>query len=191
MLPTLWAERVLKSLIMERRVLVEEISKEHIRKDFQNYRNYVCKIRRKKEQLTVIKSKLTGLHSAKITDMPKVATPKNDKNLYLLQEKIEIEDALKKLVKKKESERKRLNKILKELESDDTANLLTRKPEVLTAEASVLKLRYMCGFSWEDINKAFYEEDSDFYENIENYLRNIYRYHGQAFVDLQKMIKGK
>ena len=191
MLPTLWAERVLKSLIMERRVLVEEISKEHIRKDFQNYRNYVCKIRRKKEQLAVIKSKLTGLHSAKITDMPKVTTPKNDKNLYLLQEKIDIEDTLKKLVKKKESERKRLNKILKELESDDTANLLTRKPEVLTVEASVLKLRYMCGFSWEDINKAFYEDDADFEINMDVYLKRIFKYHGQAFVDLQKMIKGK
>lgn len=172
------------------KTLVDNISKD-IRRDFQNYRAYVSKIKHKKEQLEAVKVKLTGLQSIKITDIPKTASPKNDKNLYLIQEKMEIEDSLKKLIKKKEAERKKLNKVLKDLESNDTANQLTRNPEVLTAEASVLKLRYMCGFSWEEINKAFYSEDIDFEDNIENYLRKIYRYHGQAFIDLQKMMKGK
>lgn len=190
MLSELWTERLLKGLIMERRVVVE-ISKEHIRRDFQNYRTYVCKVRQKKDQLTAIKTKLAGLQSARITDMPRTPAPRSDKNLYLLQEKIEIEDSLKKLLRKQDSERKRLNKILRDLESEDTVGLLTRKPEVLTAEASVLKLRYMCGFSWEDINKAFYSDDEDFEINTDVYLKRIFRYHGQAFVDLQKMLKGK
>lgn len=99
MLSELWTERVLKGLIMERRVVVE-ISKEHIRRDFQNYRTYVCKVRQKKDQLTAIKAKLAGLQSARITDMPRTPAPRSDKNLYLLQEKIEIEDSLKKTFKK-------------------------------------------------------------------------------------------
>jgi len=185
----LWAERMLKGLIMERRVL-ENTSKENIKRDFQNYRTYVCKVRSKRDQLTAIKTKLQGLQSAKITDMPKNTIPRNDKNLFLLQEKMDIEESLRKLLKKKDSERKRLNKILKDLESDDTAGLLTRKPEVLTAEASVLRLRYMCGFSWEEVNEAFYSEDKDFEINTDVYLKRIFRYHGQAFIDLQKMRKG-
>ncbi len=151
----------------------------------------MCKIRRKRDQLTAIKAKLTGLQSVKITDMPKNPTPRSDKNLYLIQEKIDIEDVLRKLLKKQDSERRKLNKILRDLESEETVGLLTRKPEVLTAEASVLKLRYMCGFSWEDINKAFYSEDKDFEINTDIYLKRIFRYHGQAFVDLQKMLQGK
>ena len=188
---------------MEREVVVENIGKECIKKyvdkcwgecikkEFQNYRTYVCKLRQKKDQLIAIKTKLTGLQSVKITDIPRTPNPRSDKNLYLLQEKLDIEDSLKKLTKKKEAARKKLNKILKDLESSETADLLTRKPEVLTAEASVLKLRYLCGFTWEEINKAFYEGDKGFEENVENYLRKIFRYHGQAFIDLQKMLKEK
>ncbi len=175
---------------MERRVLVN-ISKDKIRQDFQNYRIYMAKVKRKQEQLTVIKSKLTGLHSAKITDMPKNSTQKNDKNLYLIQEKIEIEEQLKILLRKKESERRKLNKILRDLESNEAASCLTRSPEVLTAEASVLKLRYLCGFSWEDINRAFYSEDEDFDINTDVYLKKIYRYHGQAFIDLHAIMREK
>ena len=81
------------------KTLVDNISKD-IRRDFQNYRAYVSRIKYKKEQLEAVKVKLTGLQSIKITDMPKTASPKNDKNLYLIQEKMEIEDSLKKLIKK-------------------------------------------------------------------------------------------
>lgn len=176
---------------MENRVLVDK-NKCEIRRDFENYRMTVCKIKQKKDQLTAIKSKITGLHSVKITDMPKTHQPfKNDKALYLLNEKLDIEESLKKLLKKHNSERRRLNKLLRDLESDDTAASIIREPEVLTAEASVLKLRYMCCFSWSEINKAFYSDDEDFEINTDIYLKRIYRYHGQAFVDLQKMMKEK
>ena len=189
------APAMVKKDVQERnngeKTLVDNISKENIRRDFQNYRAYVNKVRHKKDQLEAVKTKLTGLQSVRITDIPKTASPKNDKNLYLLQEKIDIEDSLKKLIKKKETERKKLNKILKDLESNDTANQLARTPEVLTAEASVLKLRYMCGFSWEEINKAFYSEDENFEINTDVYLKRIFKYHGQAFIDLQKMMKEK
>lgn len=191
MLPALWAERMLKGLIMEKRVLADNNRKVGIRRDFERYRTNVCKIRQKKDELTAIKSKIAGLHSVKLTDMPKSTIPKSaDKTLYLLQEKMDIEKHLNQLIKKRESDRKKLNKILKDLESDETASLIMRKPEVLTAEASVLKLRYMCAFSWDEINRAFYSEDKDFEINIDVYLKRIYRYHGQAFIDLDKMIKG-
>lgn len=174
---------------MEKRVLVEEISIERIKEDFSNFRNSACKIRKKKEELVAIKSKLYNPHSPKLSDVPKNNTLHSDKTLFLVQEKIEIENEIKKLNKKRDSERKRLNKLLKDLDSDSTSKLVDRKPEALTAEASILRLRYFCGFSWDEINSAFYSEDKDFDINADVYLKRVFRYHGQAFIDLLKIMR--
>jgi len=170
--------------------LVEIITIERIKEEFSNFRTDACKIRKKKEELYAIKSKLGNPHSAKLSDIPKTTNPHSDKTLYLIQEKIEIENELKKLNRKRDSDRKRLNKILKELDSSKTAVMIERKPEALTAEASVLRLRYFCGFSWDEINAAFYSEDKDFDINADVYLKRVFKYHGQAFIDLAKIMRG-
>ncbi len=169
--------------------MLDTISIEKIKEDFTNFRTWSCKIRKKKEELAVVKSKLGNPHGVKLSDIPKTVNPHSDRTLYLIQEKIEIESEIKKLNKKRDFERKRLNKILKNLDSTATAKLVDRKPEALTAEASILRLRYFCGFSWDEINDAFYGEDEDFNVNADVYLKRIFRYHGQAFIDLQKIAK--
>ena len=166
-----------------------DINIEKIKKEFIDYRTTACFLRKKREELCAIKAKL-GTHGIHFSDLPK-SNPQSDKILYLLQEKIEIESAIRKTNKKRVSERNRLTKILKDLDSDITARRINRKTEILTAEASVLKLRYLCGFNWDEINYAFYGGDNDFNDSADVYLKRIFRYHGQAFSDLVKMMRAR
>lgn len=172
---------------------MENISTKSIKADFVNFLSLQLKISRKREQLYAINSKLTNPHSTVLSNIPKASNPvsNSNKTLYLLQEKNDIVADLKKLEKQLGTQRKILNKLLRELNSAETAQKISRKQEVLTAEESVLRLRYLCGFNWAEINKFFYSEDVDWDTNMESYQRRIFRYHEQAFFDLQKMMKGR
>lgn len=161
-----------------------ELTKER----FEEYLCIIKKIMRKKEQLAVISAKLTNPHSAKFSEIPvtkRKAT--SDKTLFLLQEKIELEGQIKKLDSKRKREWNKLNKAVKQLEEPETTKKITRELNILSIEASILRMRYFCALAWPEINQTFYGEEPDFDLKTDDYLKKLFRYHGYAFVDLKKI----
>lgn len=154
---------------------------------FENYLALLHKIARKNEELTLIKSKLESPASPKLSDMPKSPNKKNDKIAFLIQEKMEIESDLSALEKYRESERVELTTAVHSLEDPKNSNKLLRDKKILIAEASVLRLRYFCMFTWSEINEAFHSGEPDFEIKKDDFQRKIFRYHGNAFIDFKKI----
>lgn len=168
--------------------LMAERNGELTKTRFEEYLCSIKKIVRKKEQLAVISAKLGSPHSAKLSEIPKnkplIST---DKTLFLIQEKIELESQIKKLNIKREKEWIKLNKAVTLLESPQATKNISRKLDILSIEASILRMRYFSALEWPEINRTFYGTEPDFDIKIDDYMKKIFRYHGWAFVDLRKI----
>lgn len=183
-MPLLWAGRVREEMrITSNMTDYSKIDKAR----FENYLAILRRIVAKQDELTVIKHKLSTPQGVKISDMPKNTRRAFDKVAFLVQEKIEIENDIKKLQRYQKGERTQLTNAIKGLEVEDNIKVLTRDRQVLIYEASVLKLRYICGFTWPEVAETIFGTESDFQEKKEDYLRKIFRYHGNAFTDFRKL----
>ena len=160
-----------------------------IKTRFEEYLCNIKKIVRKKEQLTAIVSKLSCPSGAKLSEIPKSKKPfaAANKTLFLIQEKMELETQIKKLTSKTERERNKLNKFITQLEAPEATKNITRELDILSIEASILRMRYFCAMEWKEINKIFYGESPDFDKKIDDYMKKLFRYHGYAFIDLSKI----
>ena len=156
---------------------------------FENYLALMHNIARKKDELTLITAKLGSPASIKYSDMPRNPNKKKDKIAFLIQEKIEIENDIKALEKYRETEREKLMTAVSMLEDPRNTKKLYRDQKILIAEASVLRLRYFGMFQWSEINDAFHSDEPDFQEKKEDFQRKIFRYHGNAFIDLKKVLQ--
>lgn len=157
---------------------------------FENYLALLRNIDRKQEELATINSKISSPSGMRLNENP-ISRQKtnNDKIAFLVQEKIEVEKDIQALDKYRIAERCELLGAIKKLEDPIHFKILLRDKQVLVAEASVLRLRYFCGCSWPEINETFHGGLEDFNEKKDEYLRKIFRYHGNSFVDLNKLYK--
>lgn len=188
MLPLFRARWMCKNIKMEILMLMAERNGELTKTRFEEYLCSIKKIVRKKEQLAVICAKLSGPHAAKISEIPKSKKPlSSDKTLFLIQEKMELEAQIKKLNAKREREWNKLNKAVTQLENPQIAKNIPREIDILSIEASILRMRYFCALEWPEINRTFYGSEPDFDIKIDDYMKKIFRYHGYAFVDLRKI----
>lgn len=156
---------------------------------FDNYLALLHSIARKQEELAAVEAKLSRPGSVRHDGMPKSTHINLDKTAFLVQEKISIENDLKKLEDYTKNERQELFNAIRELENPLNLKKLFRDKELLISEASVLRLRYLCGLGWTEINDTFHGAQEDYEENKEKYIRKVFKYHGNAFIDLQKIFK--
>lgn len=182
-LPELRAERVQEKMRSSAGVTTGLIDKAR----FENYLALLHKIARKNEELKILQSKLSNPASPKLSDLPKSPNKKNDKIDFLIQEKMEIESDLDVLNKYRETERRELNSAILTLENPENSSKFLRDKKILVTEASILRLRYLCMFSWEEINETIYSGEPDFEEKKEDFQRKVFRYHGNAFIDFRKI----
>lgn len=156
---------------------------------FENYLALLRNINRKQEELAVVNSKISSPSGMRLKEIPVSRQRVNhDKIAFLVQEKIEIEKDIKKLDKYRAEEREELLNAIKKLEDPENFKTLIRSKNVLVAEASVLRLRYFCGCTWPEINETFHGSNEDFDEKKDEYIRKIFRYHGNSFIDLKKVM---
>lgn len=155
---------------------------------FENYLALLRNIDRKQEELATINSKISSPSGMRLNENP-ISRQKtnNDKIAFLVQEKIEVEKDIEALDKYRIEERNELLSAIKKLEDPVNFKKLLREKRVLVAEASVLRLRYFCGCSWPEINETFHGGNEDFEEKKDEYIRKIFRYHGNSFIDLNKL----
>jgi len=169
-------------------MLMAERNGELTKTRFEEYLCSIKKIVRKKEQLAVITAKLGNPHSVKLSEIPKNKKPlSSDKTLFLIQEKMELETQIKKLNAKREREWNKLNKAVTLLEDPQATKNISRELDILSIEASILRMRYFCALEWSEINKTFYGLEPDFDVKVDDYMKKIFRYHGYAFVDIRKI----
>lgn len=86
-----------------------------------------------------------------------------------------IKDHLNKLLDQEQSEYEKLIQIINELSCVE--------------ERQVILARYMDGMEWETITALVFGKAKNFYEKEDSYQRRIYRIHGNALINANKIME--
>ncbi len=140
----------------------------------------VREIRKLQEEIDNIAQMLSSPAGVRLSDMPKSQNP-FDKVGNLIERKIEKEKKLNKLVTKAKSEKTILEEVI------DKMALLPESPKgpLNSVLQDILRYRYIDDYSWKDIvNLVFIASDE--FEDVDNNLRKVHKWNGQALVKFIK-----
>lgn len=138
------------------------------------YRDMVKEIEANSERLERLKTKMYGVGAQNITDMPRAPSHEDDRIADLVQDKTELEEEIRSTIEKKQAEKRALERIIKHL----------RRSE----ERSVIRIRYFDCASWNEVVDVMFGDQPDLLDKEENYLRRVYKLHGQALYSMAKYI---
>lgn len=143
------------------------------RQRFYNYRELVKSINMQSDRLKEFIAKMDNPGTVKFSDIPKNHVINPDKIPHQVNTKISLENELKKMQIKKESEFKILSSAVWKLKK--------------TEHIYILLLRYIDMYSWEDINKFLHSRHEDFeIEKNGKYERRMFRLHKTALNKIEK-----
>lgn len=126
------------------------------------------------ERLERLEEKMRGTSAKEITDMPRAPSAAKDRLAVLVARKDELERELRDIIKAQEVERKWIESLVSRL----------RRSE----QRSVIRMRYLDGERWSTVCLMIFGSRKDYYEKEDSYLRRVMTLHGQALVNMAKMI---
>ena len=103
-------------------------------------------------------------------DSPRNPSPDYDRLSNMVARKESIENTIRELAQKRDTEREELERLIARLE----------KPKF----RMVLRLRYLDLEEWEDVHFIMFGDKDDYSENYDNYKQNIFRWHRAAIKEL-------
>lgn len=150
--------------------VVEE--KQLITKQFlRNYSLLLEEIEGEQERLAMLTYKMIGSSSGLGDGMPRSSSPDPDRMGLQWSIKESLEQ---KLVVLNQMEKEKREKIEEELQDK------VEEPQ----ERRIIRLRYIDGLEWIEIQKIMFGRRKDYYENEEKYKRLVFRIHGNALAKL-------
>ena len=124
------------------------------------------------ERLGRLETRLTGIRSPDISDMPKSHGAVDDPLVNLIAEKDELESKIRGDIKAHTEAWHEIEDILDTLTKSD--------------EKAVIRVRYHDRESWSAVSKILFGKRRDFSEKADSYLRRVHKLHGSALVNLAK-----
>lgn len=141
-----------------------------IKKKLNDYLETERAIEIQKERIDRLDMKITSVGGAKISDMPRPASPSFDRTTKLIDRKVDLEKELEDLIKSHDKEEKEITALAHKLDDAD--------------ERSVILLRYIDCMAWADVTDTLYGGEKDFLDKLDTYTRRTYRVHGEALTKL-------
>ena len=126
------------------------------------------------ERLERLQSKLYGTSSKKLSDMPRAPSPVQDRMAQLLARKDELEREIRDMIAAQDAERAWINHMVVGL----------RRSE----QRSVIRMRYLDGERWTDVCALMFGDKEDYCDREDSYLRRVMTLHGQALLNMAKMV---
>ena len=129
------------------------------------------------ERLGRLETRLTGIRSPVISDMPKSHGAVDDRLVNLIAEKDELESKIRGDIKAQTEAWHEIEDILDTLTKSD--------------EKAVIRVRYHDRESWSAVSKILFGKRRDFSEKADSYLRRVHKLHGSALVNLAKAVEAQ
>ncbi len=136
------------------------------------------------QRLDVMETRLSSIGSPTLSNMPKSASPVQDRMASMVAVKVDLENDIKRQQKGLLETREMIEKILLKA---------LKKSE----ERSVIRARYLdCCFyhedklsDWNDVNNTMFGDRQDFLSKEESYLRRVHKIHGSALLNMARYIE--
>ncbi len=131
-----------------------------------DYRSMNKEIENQIERLERMEMKISSIGSPTISDMPKSQGTAYDRMADNVARKIDFENEIKELISERDSERRSLESLIRQL----------KKPD----ERAVIRMRYLDTEEWEDILMMIFGGQRDFNGKYDNYKQRMFRLHSAA-----------
>ena len=135
-----------------------------------DYRAMNKEIENQIERLERMEMRITGIGSSTLSDMPKSHGTVYDRMADNVARKIDFENEIKELIADRDSERRSLESLIRQL----------KKPD----ERAVIRMRYLDIEDWEDILMMIFGGQRDFNDKYDNYKQRMFRLHSAAISNM-------
>lgn len=132
-------------------------------------------IDREIERLEYLTSKMTGISAQVMNGMPRSSSMSTDRMADMLGRKEELEASIREAVERQAQKRKKIESIVRRLKN--------------TEERQVIRMRYLDRTEWDEVLEIMFGSKPDFEDRFETYRRRMYRVHGTALVNMEKIMK--
>lgn len=153
----------------------EAIYTEAIKKRLKRYKERERDIENQLERIERMEAKLTSVGSPVFSDMPKVASPSQQRMADLTNQKVDLEKKVERVIEQQKAERKALEEIVDKIESSD--------------EKAVIRMRYFDSASWDGVLSMIFGGYEDFLGKEDSYMRRVYNLHGSALLNMAKILQ--
>lgn len=153
------------------------IDTEPVKQFLEDYREAERELDGQYERIASLEAKMDGLGAQIITDMPRATSHSNDRLETLLDAKEELKQEIDRLQRLQNRRKVIIEEALRKMKKAD--------------ERTVIRMRYLDGSSWNEINEMLFGARIDFEERRETFLRRIHRYREYALVDISLFFEGK
>lgn len=127
------------------------------------------------ERLERLELRLKSVGSPVLSDMPKGGSPTNDRIADMIGQKLDLEKEIRQAVINLKQERQAIESILRNLRHSE--------------EKAVIRMRYLDGYSWNDVLDALFGGKKDFLDKEDAYTRRMYKIHGSALQNMARYIE--
>lgn len=145
-----------------------------IKARLQRYTAMLRDIDNQLERLDRMESTMTSASSSNLSGMPKSPGVKTDRTAMLVIRKMELEEKIKRTVKKERAENAAIEAMIEQLEKPD--------------ERAVVRLRYFDRAEWDGITSVLFGDRPDYIDRLESYQNRTYKMHGRALLELAAVL---
>lgn len=145
---------------------------EAIKKRLKEYTERERDIVNQLERIERMEAKLTSVCSPVFSDLPKSASPSQQRMADLTEQKIDLENKVSRAMERQKEERAELSEIVDCLESSD--------------EKAVIRMRYFDFSGWDSVLSMLFGGKEDFLDKLDSYKRRMYTLHGSALLNMGK-----
>lgn len=146
---------------------------EAIKKRLKQYIERERDIENQLERIERMEAKLTSAGSPVFSDLPKSASPSQQRMADLTICKMDLEKKVQRTMELQKNERNELEKIIDKLEISD--------------EKAVVRMRYFDSASWDSVLSMLFGGCEDFLGKEDSYMRRVYNLHGSALLNMGKI----
>lgn len=129
------------------------------------------------ERLDRMESTMTSASSSNLSGMPKSPGVKTDRTAILVIHKMELEEKIKRTVKKERAENAAIEAMIEKLEKPD--------------ERAVIRLRYFDRAEWDGITSVLFGDREDYIDRLDSYQNRTYKMHGRALLELAAILEAE
>lgn len=155
---------------MKANIDCNELVETRIKEDLEYYMDLENEIDNQIERYERMKSKLEGIGSPVLSDMPKGSGSPVDRLTNMIQKKDELYEQLMESMAERDALKDKIKHAIAQIRRAD--------------ERAVIRIRYLDRCQWKEVNEVLFGNRSDFDERMESYLRRCYYLHDNALMHM-------
>jgi hypothetical protein len=145
-----------------------------IKARLQRYTAMLRDIDNQLERLDRMEATMTAPPGPDLSGMPRGSGTPTDRTGMMVIRKIELEEKIKRTLKKERAENAAIEAMIEQLEKPD--------------ERAVIRLRYFDRAEWDGITSVLFGDRPDYVDRLESYQNRTYKMHGRALLELAAVL---